>query len=569
MDDDRDLLRQLENRNRFTKHSTNMTTRVTWLNEWTFDMAAREFIQNMVDYLQKMHRDDVRFVAVSARDIDTSTLPTEVTRILKRATEDDECQIFHAVVGAEQEVCGWIFTGPGFFVTWQHNTTLFEEHLYQRSSKVQSIDQAGTHGCGLKEAALFLLWKGASVKMWMPAAPVDDEFPGDTWSFKLDIYNRMKVTASKVKTYKDRHLLTAVTDVDFKWRFNPDQYVTFSPNHVDVVPVPIRRDQGVGYYHVLLDKRYVGRFFNYGIEVQSHPALVALGIGVDSKFKLTDRYRKKVDDISTRVEVVIKSLLRNKPHKILEAIHDKLVTVCLGELRQRWRPEDMYPQDTSVSTLPLAVANWKGVPLDQVVLAGPDWTDAECAIFSSLDYCVLRTKDIYTDFVSRVKDHIKVQLFQNEAAFPILEKRAPGGYTVRKWRDEVQDVPRVVVIESDKIIVVSNSPGNPVNGYEINLQLARDDPATAVHVMREWFAEDVLGQTKPDDENLCDADDNADVGATEEAGCGNDGESERKSEGSGELQWVGEYFGQFTKKRKCSQYIREIKFNLTKLEEAL
>ena len=58
-------------------------------------------------------------------------------------------------------------------------TTLFAEHLLEMSSKENDISQSGYHLCGLKDAALYLLWKKAQLKMWMPGGSVEDDFLGD------------------------------------------------------------------------------------------------------------------------------------------------------------------------------------------------------------------------------------------------------------------------------------------------------------------------------------------------------------------------------------------------------
>jgi hypothetical protein len=51
----------------------------------------------------------------------------------------------------------------------------------------------------------------------MPGASVEDEFPGDSWVFKLNPANIMTVQASKLKKFKARDLVIAVTDIEPQW----------------------------------------------------------------------------------------------------------------------------------------------------------------------------------------------------------------------------------------------------------------------------------------------------------------------------------------------------------------
>ena len=171
----------------------------------------------------------------------------------------------------------------------QAATALFAEHLWEMSSKKNDISQSGYHGCGLKEAALYLLWKQAQLKMWMPGASVEDEFPGDSWEFKLNKSNRMKVRGSKLKKFKARVLVTAVTNIEPQWQFDPCKFLTFHQGPLEQIKVQVKIGSCVGYYSVLLDTRYAGKFFNYGIEVNSYSILEVLGIGINGTFKLANR----------------------------------------------------------------------------------------------------------------------------------------------------------------------------------------------------------------------------------------------------------------------------------------
>ncbi len=88
----------------------------------------------------------------------------------------------------------------------QAATTIIAEYLWDMSSKEDDISQSGFHGCGLKKAALYLLSINAKLKMWMPGASVEDEFLGDSWEFKLNNVNLMKVHGSKLKEVQGMQL---------------------------------------------------------------------------------------------------------------------------------------------------------------------------------------------------------------------------------------------------------------------------------------------------------------------------------------------------------------------------
>ena len=84
----------------------------------------------------------------------------------------------------------------------------------------------------------------------------------------------------------------------------------------------------VGYYSVLLDTRYAGKFFNYGIEVNSYSILEVLGSGINGTFTLANRERKHADGVRGRVCIILKYLFIHH-QRILERIGDKLAVIDL------------------------------------------------------------------------------------------------------------------------------------------------------------------------------------------------------------------------------------------------
>lgn len=279
-DDSKSLVAQLHKRHRMTVHTTSMTTSTGWLRQWNFNMAARELLQNFIDYVTKIYSGDVKFSRAST--LHSHDLPKEFT---VHATP--ESTIYHAFV--DTHFVGHLVTGPTYFVLHQVNTTLFEHHLLHRSTKYRSLDQAGTYGCGMKEAMLYFLNQGANAKMYMPAASVSSEFPGDAWSWKLDNANRLVVKASKLKTYTSRDLVTVITGVDTTWKLETSNFLQFHHGQLNVVDAPVKQDTNVKSYRVLLDPEYAGYFFNYGIRVQQVKILSDVGIGIDGDFKLSNR----------------------------------------------------------------------------------------------------------------------------------------------------------------------------------------------------------------------------------------------------------------------------------------
>lgn len=279
-DDSKSLVAQLPRRHRMSVHTTSMTTSTGWLHQWNFDMAVRELLQNFFDYVTKTYNGDVKFSR--ATTLYGHDLPKEFT---KHSTK--ESTIYQAYV--DETFVGHLVTGPGHFVLHQVNTTLFEHHLLHRSTKCRSLDQAGTHGCGMKEAMLYLLSQGAAAKMYMPADSVSSEFPGDAWLWKLDSANRLVVKASKLKTYTSRDFITIVTGIDSVWKFDTSNFLHFHHGQLNVVEAPVRPDTNVKFYRVLMDPEYAGYFFNYGIRVQQIKILSDLGLGIDGEFKLRSR----------------------------------------------------------------------------------------------------------------------------------------------------------------------------------------------------------------------------------------------------------------------------------------
>ena len=102
----------------------------------------------------------------------------------------------------------------------------------------------------------------------------------NSWEFKLNKSNQMKVWGNKLKKFKAHVLVIAVTNIEPQWRFDPCKFLAFHQGPLEQIKVQVKIGSCVGYYSVLLDTRY-GKFFNYGIEVNSYSILVVLGIGIN------------------------------------------------------------------------------------------------------------------------------------------------------------------------------------------------------------------------------------------------------------------------------------------------
>jgi hypothetical protein len=191
----------LRYRPRITRHTTDMTKKSGWLKYWNTNMAVRELIQNQLDYLRATHNSDIVF-----RKTLVSVIPEEILGALKSQLNHGrmQCDIYQCLT-VTGKVVGHLIVAPGKFILHQKNSTLFPGHLLQQSSKSDSLNAAGTHGCGLKEAALHFISKGALMKMWMPAAPKSADYPAETWTFRFNNANKqMAIYVGKIKKYTGR-----------------------------------------------------------------------------------------------------------------------------------------------------------------------------------------------------------------------------------------------------------------------------------------------------------------------------------------------------------------------------
>lgn len=390
------LTKQLGRRARFTQYTTGLTTLCKWLDNWTVTMAMREFMQNTIDYTSKMTypRMVVFERKESVPEKVQNVIPSDVLKLVKSAINESTVQYFETTLQFGGIPRSSVITGQakegqdslGFFIIVQADTTLFKEHLYQKSSKCDDISQSGAHGMGFKESALYLLKHQAQLRMWMPAAAVEESKPGDKWNFFLRKDTVMVVQSTPV-AFEARNLVIAATHIKSDCRFNPCMFLAFHHGQLDAMQVDVRVGQGVSYYKVLLDPMYAGKFFNYGIEVNSYPILRTLGIGIDGGFKLDDRFRNEVHDVRNRVGIILKSLFRKKdPKIILDRIADKLGGVDLKHCR---RNEDAYPGEDVFMCLKEAVHKWKNVPKKRVHLIDVGWSDAEKDAMVGLGYFLL------------------------------------------------------------------------------------------------------------------------------------------------------------------------------------
>ena len=134
----------------------------------------------------------------------------------------------------------------------------------------------------------------------------------------------MKVRGSKLKKFKAHVLAIAVTNIGPQWQFNPCKFLAFHQGPLEQIKVQVKIGSCVGYYSVLLDTRYAGKFFNYGIEVNSYSILEVLGSGINGTFTLANRERKHADGVRGRVCIILKYLFIHH-QRILERIETSLL----------------------------------------------------------------------------------------------------------------------------------------------------------------------------------------------------------------------------------------------------
>ena len=264
----------------------------------------------------------------------------------------------------------------------------------------------------------------------------------------------------------------------------------------------VKKNCGVGYYSVLLDTRYAGKFFSYGIEVNSYSILEVLGIGINGTFKLADRERKHVRDVRGRVYMILKYLFIHHP-MILERIGDMLAAI---DLRKCVRKEDPYKDRDIFECLGKAARIWKkDSKEDRVFLIDEKWSDAQKNAIMSLPtpssmslptptattaatkYFLLPVKGFLgMDFITLLRMHLKMVWQDFPGSFQKVTAASNlNGYEILRWAPNVANIPNVVILKSDnlKIVFVVGDPSI----LEINLQLARDDPETAATIMANWI----------------------------------------------------------------------------------
>eukprot|EP00590_Aulacoseira_subarctica_P008288 CAMPEP_0172436666 /NCGR_PEP_ID=MMETSP1064-20121228/71844_1 /TAXON_ID=202472 /ORGANISM="Aulacoseira subarctica , Strain CCAP 1002/5" /LENGTH=475 /DNA_ID=CAMNT_0013185085 /DNA_START=225 /DNA_END=1649 /DNA_ORIENTATION=+ len=420
---DLNIEKQLRYRPRFTRRLTDMTTLCGWLSKWNTDMAVRELLQNMIDYLQKLS--SVYPITFEQKDTDKLENPPPKSGLEKlwKTSAASQRKVYDCVIRTNKQdevlTLGHLYTGPGLFILHQAKSTLFPGHLFQQSSKANDLSSAGVNGCGMKEAALCLISKGAIFKMWMPADGVDEEYPADSWAFRLDKTDRMVVYSTKNKTYKARDLWMSATNISPNWRFNPQHYLAFQANLKEIeAPIKKHRDMRVKRYRILLNSKIlasasimerillnsqnVGICFNYGIIVQRDSILAQLGIGFDAEYKLQDRYRKDMGPLlHDRIAVAIKSAAFSHPETIIPMLTAATVTLSKLDFSSN-QPEDLYPSiKTAKLLLKHAVHKWKGIPVEHIVLAGSKWTHEEKNVASTVYnyFCI----DVNDDDVTSMK----------------------------------------------------------------------------------------------------------------------------------------------------------------------
>lgn len=390
--------------------TTGLTAHQGWIKSWTTFMAIRELIQNFMDHMR--FRFFKEMVVLETRGDGSGWEPWKELVHQSRCIpasfmESGEGFRFFCVMAGKYRV-GNIVSGHGIFIIAQHNSTLSMDCLYMRSTKHLDPNMAGTHGCGMKEGALLVLTQGGRMKMWMPANAADSLFPGEAWTWKLSCEGIMKVRGSPLKTYKERTLLTAFTHLPPDFAFDPTKFLMFKicdAPKCKFIDAPMRQPMTCPLdYRILLDRTGI---YNYGIFVQEHELTTALGIGLDGRYKLADRYRTKADDVKRRLAAAIKVAVRRDavslmPHLINSAMSQSLAWIFPKHPRLEDSMNNHGFRDLpAMLTYGILKCDTTLVP-DAVVLAGAEWTPEERGVAKALGYSVFNVYDRMHGYEDRV-----------------------------------------------------------------------------------------------------------------------------------------------------------------------
>lgn len=287
-------------------------------------------------------------------------------------------------------------------------STLSKCHLFQFSTKPSDMSSAGCHGCGMKEAPLFLLNEGCQVLMWMPAETLPSEYPGESWTFHLTPQGAMIVTSSNRKSYASRSLITMISDLRDDWNFDSSKYLAFRPLTIPDGRIFIKtknsgQSNQVLDYTLLLDDY---RIFNYGIFVQENAKAKSIKMGLDGRrYKLKDRYRNLVHDADSRLAIAVKVGVRVKPHLVIRRLLDckeSLQWIFSGNIRKE-DPLSVHKFHDLRAMLVTGISLWKTLNTESIILVDSScWSQREINFTKEIGFSVFKVADPIMTFRENV-----------------------------------------------------------------------------------------------------------------------------------------------------------------------
>ncbi len=395
----------------FTLCVVGLTSRAGWLKSWTTSMAVREFLQNMIDHLSTQTSENIIFQKIDDFNFwSSSDVIKEIKSTLaikeKDFPEKSEGLSFYAAE-VSTGILAYIVHGRGKFILVQMESTLSRCHLFQFSTKPSDMSSAGCHGCGMKEAALFLLNEGCQVRMWMPAETLPSDYPGESWTFRLSPQGAMVVTASKRKTYTSRSLITIISDLRESWKFESSKYLAFHPPTTPDNRILIKT-RNSGQYNQVLDYTLLlddDRIFNYGIFVQESVRASSIKMGLDGRYKLKDRYRNMVHDVDSRLAIAVKVGVRLKPHLVIPRLLDckeSLQWIFSGNISRKEDPLSVHKFHDLQAMLVTGISLWKTLNTESIILVDSSWSQREINFTKEIGFFVFEVSDPIMTFRKNV-----------------------------------------------------------------------------------------------------------------------------------------------------------------------
>lgn len=486
-----------------------MTDRAGWLKSWTTSMAIREFLQNMMDHLRTQTSENIIFQKIDDFNCWSSS---DVSEEIKSIMAIKEPEFFESTKGlscyvakVSTGILAYLVHGRGKFILVQMESTLSRCHLFQFSTKPSDMSSAGCHGCGMKEAALFLLNEGCQVRMWMPAETLPSDYPGESWTFRLSPQGAMVVTASKRKTYTSRSLITIISDIRESWKFDSSKYLAFRPpttpdNRILIKTRNSGQSNQVLDYTLLLDDDGI---FNYGIFVQESVKARSIKMGLDGRYKLKDRYRNMVHDADSRLAIAVKVGVRLKPHIVIPILLDckeSLQWIFSGNIRRKEDPLSVHKFHDLQTMLVTGISLWKTLNTESIILVDSFWSQREINFTKEIGFFVFEVSDPIMTFREKVllphmrktaipdMDYLGLKKFMLEewnVDYPVLTWGMPDG-------DWASWIPSTVIIE-DIIYVARGIDSSSSLKFKVFKELAlRGDE----NVLKKTFE-----KAKEDEEN--------------------------------------------------------------------